>query len=164
MSGGDGTPESRLAAAGIELREPLSPGALYSAVVVDAGLAYVSGTVAVAGPPWTLDYPGRLGDDLELEDGRRSAASAIVTTLSNLRGALGDLNRVDRFVKLVGYVRCTPDFGQTPAVIDGASEVLAIAFGADSVPARSAIGVASLPYGASVEVEAIVRLRQAPPV
>ena len=106
-----------------------------------------------------LAFAGRLGEDLSLEDGKLSARGAMLSTLGNLKGALGDLSRIERFLRLVGYVRATPEFTGPPAVIDGASELLRDLFGADLLPARTAIGVAALPGGASVEVDAIVKLR-----
>ena len=105
-------------------------------------------------------YAGSVGDDISVEDAQKSAALAMVCTLANLKGALGgSLNRVDRFVKLMGFVRCQSDFMQAPTVVNGASEVLLNIFGQDRLPARSAIGVAALPGGASVEIDAVVRLR-----
>ena len=115
--------------------------------------------MAVEGPPLKLAFAGRLGDDLSIDDGKLSARGAMLSTLGNLKGALGDLSRIERFLRLVGYVRATPEFTGPPAVIDGASELLRDLFGADLLPARKAIGVAALPGGASVEVDAIVKLR-----
>jgi enamine deaminase RidA (YjgF/YER057c/UK114 family) len=152
--------DARLAELGIELRDPLPAGGLYSSVVIDGLVAYCSGTVAVEGPPLKLAFAGSVGDDISLEDAQRSAAGAMVSTLGNLRGALGgSLNRVERFLRLTGYVRCSPDFGQTPQVMNGASELLRDIFGEERIPARSAVGVAALPGGASVELDAIVKLR-----
>lgn len=152
--------DARLAELGVTLPDPLPAGGLYTSVVIDGLLAYSSGTVAVSGPPLKLAYAGRLGDDLSLEDGKLSAAGAMLTTLGNLSGALGGLDRLERFVKLTGFVRATPEFTGPPAVIDGASELLRDIFGEALLPARSAIGVSALPGGASVEVETIVRLRR----
>jgi len=145
---------------GIVLPEPLPAGGLYSSVVIDGDLAFTAGTVAVEGPPLKLAYAGTLGGDLSVEDGKLSARGAMLSTLGNLRGFLGgSLDRVERVVRLVGYVRATPDFTGPPAVLDGASELLRDLFGAELLPARTAIGVAALPGGASVEVDAVVRLR-----
>ena len=82
----------------------------------------------------------------------------MISTLGNLAGSLGGLDRVERFVKLLGYVRATPDFENTPAVMNGASQLLADVFGRELLPARTAIGVSALPGGASVEVDTIVKL------
>jgi enamine deaminase RidA (YjgF/YER057c/UK114 family) len=151
--------DARIAELGIELRDPLPAGGLYTSVVFDGQLAYTSGTVAVEGPPLKLAFAGSVGDDLDLETAQKSAAGAMLSTLGNLRGALGgSLNRVERFVKLVGYVRAGPDFGQTPQVMNGASELLRDIFGEELLPARTAIGVSALPGGASVELDTIVKL------
>lgn len=152
--------EQRIAELGIVVPDPLPAGGLYSSVVIDGDLAYTAGTVAVEGPPLKLAYAGTLGGDLSVDDGKLSARGALLSTLGNLRGELGSLDRIERFVRLVGYVRATPDFAGPPAVVDGASELLRDIFGADLLPARTAIGVAALPGGASVEVDTVVRLRR----
>jgi enamine deaminase RidA (YjgF/YER057c/UK114 family) len=151
--------ETRVAELGITIPDPLPAGGLYSSVVIDGDVAYCAGTVAVEGPPIKLAYTGRLGDDMDIEQGKLSARGAMLSTLGNLKGALGDLGRIERFLRLTGYVRATHDFTSPPAVMDGASELLRDLFGADRLPARSAIGVAALPGGASVELDAIVKLR-----
>jgi enamine deaminase RidA (YjgF/YER057c/UK114 family) len=151
--------EERAAELGITIPDPLPAGGLYSSVVIDGDMAYTAGTVAVEGPPLKLAYAGRLGEDIALDDARLSARGAMLSTLGNLKGALGDLSRIERFVRLVGYVRATPDFTGPPAVMDGASELLRDLFGAELLPARTAIGVSALPGGASVELDTIVKLR-----
>ena len=148
--------ERRLEELGIKLLDPLPAGGLYTSVVVVDGLAYTSGTVAVEGPPLKLAYPGCLGDDLDVETGQLSARLAFLSLLGNLRGAIGSLDRVERFVKLTGYVRAAPSFMQTPKVMDGASQVLVDVFG--QACARSAVGVSALPGGASVEIDSVVKL------
>ncbi len=152
--------DERAAAAGIEIPPPLPANPLFPGAVIDGTIAYTSGIVAVEGPPWKMAYAGSVGDDVDVETGKESAALAMVCTLANLRGALdGSLDRVDRFLKIMGFVRCRPEFTDMPQVVNGASEVLKAVFGEDRLPARSAIGVASLPAGASVEIDAVVRLR-----
>ncbi len=160
MAGNDESWDSRAEAAGIEIPPPLPANPLFPQATIDGTTAYTSGIVAVEGPPWKLAYAGSVGDTLDVEMAKQSAALAMVCTLANLKGALGgSLDRVDRFLKLMGFVRCGPAFIDPPGVINGASEVLAKIFGEDRLPARSAIGVAALPGGASVELDAIVRLR-----
>jgi enamine deaminase RidA (YjgF/YER057c/UK114 family) len=151
--------EQRAAELGISIPDPLPAGGLYTSVVIEGGWAYTAGTVAVEGPPLKLAFAGRLGEDLSVEDGKASARGAMLSTLGNLKGALGDLSRIERFVRLVGYVRATPEFTGPPAVMDGASELLRDLFGAELLPARTAIGVSALPGGASVELDSIVKLR-----
>lgn len=152
--------EQRITELGLIIPDPLPAGGLYSSVVFDGDLAYTAGTVAVEGPPLKLAYAGTVGGDLSVDDAKLSARGAMLSTLGNLRGALGgSLDRVERFVRIVGYVRATPDFAGPPAVMDGASELLRDIFGAELLPSRTAIGVAALPGGASVEVDAVVRIR-----
>jgi enamine deaminase RidA (YjgF/YER057c/UK114 family) len=148
--------ERRIEELGIELMDPLPAGGLYTPVVIAGELAFTSGTVAVIGPPLQLAYAGCLGDDIDVETGKLSAARALISTLSNLRGALGSLDRIDRFVKMTGYVRSTPDFKQMPQVMDGASQLMIDIFGQPC--ARSAIGVTALPGGASVELDTVLKL------
>lgn len=150
--------EKRIEEIGLEIPDPLPSGGLYTSVVIDGDVAYTSGIVAVEGPPLRLAHAGRLGDDLELETGRLSARGALVSTLGNLKGALGSLDRIERFLRLTGYVRATPEFLHAPKVMDGASELLVEIFGEELLPARTAVGVSALPGGASVEIDTIVKL------
>ena len=150
--------ESRIAELGLTIPDPLPAGGLFSSVVIDGTIAYCSGIVAVEGPPLRLAYPGCVGDDMSIEDAKLSARGAMVSTLGNLRGAVGSLDKVERFLRLTGYVRAVPGFDKTPAVVDGASELLVEIFGKDLLSARTAIGVSALPGGASVEIDAIVKL------
>ncbi len=148
--------ERRIEELGIELMDPLPAGGLYASVVIVGDLAFTSGTVAVEGPPLKLAYAGCLGDDLDVDTGKLSAARAFISTLSNLRGAIGSLDRIERFVKMTGYVRSHPTFTQMPQVMDGASQLMIDIFGQPC--ARSAIGVAALPGGASVELDTVIQL------
>ena len=151
--------DKRIVELGLIITEPLPPRSTYHAVVFEGLLAYTSGIVAVEGPPWKMAYAGSVGDEIEVADASKSAALAMMCTLANLKGALGgSLDRVERFVKLTGYVRCKNDFQQMPLVMDGASQVLIDIFGEDLLPARTAVGVSALPGGASVELDLIVRL------
>ena len=151
--------EARISELGVVVPDPLPSGGLYRSVVVDGTLVFTSGIVAVEGPPLRLAYPGSVGDDISLEDAQLSARGALISTLGNLRGELGSLDRIARFLRLTGYVRTTPAFNQMPKVMDGASQLLIDIFGRDLLCARTAVGVSSLPGGASVEIESIVRLR-----
>lgn len=150
--------ERRVAELGIELLGPLPAGGLYTSVVINGNIAYTSGIVAVEGPPLKLAHPGCLGDDIDVEEGKLGARGAMLSTLGNLRGALGSLDRIARFLKITGFIRAVPGFVKTPPVMDGASELLRDIFGPDLLPARSAIGVSALPGNASVEIESVVLL------
>jgi len=150
--------EARLAALGLTLPEPAAPVAAYVPVVVAGGLAHVSGQLPfVSGQLVT----GRLGEDVSLEDGVLAAQACGVMILAQLKKALGSLDRVERIVKLGGFVNSTGTFTDQPKVINGASELMAAVFGEAGQHARSAVGVPVLPLGAAVEVDAIVAVRAA---
>ncbi len=148
--------EQRLAALGLTLPEPAAPVAAYVPVVVAGGLAHVSGQLPF------LDgklVTGRLGEDVSLEQGTLAAQACGVMILAQLKKALGSLDRVERIVKLGGFVNSAGTFTDQPKVINGASELMAAVFGEAGQHARSAVGVPVLPLGAAVEVDAIVAVR-----
>jgi enamine deaminase RidA (YjgF/YER057c/UK114 family) len=102
---------------------------------------------------------GKLGRELTTEDGYQAARITAVNALGTIRAAVGDLGRVRRFVKLLGMVNSMPDFTEQPLVINGASDLIEQVFGAETGHhARSAVGMASLPRGNSVEIEMIVEI------
>jgi enamine deaminase RidA (YjgF/YER057c/UK114 family) len=132
------------------------PVAAYVPCVRTGSLVYVSGQVPVLdGKPSHL---GHLGDNVDLEDGRAAARTCAVNVLAALKAELGELSRVRRVVKVTGFVASTPDFTDHPKVINAASELFGDAFGDAGRHARAAIGVAALPLGVPVEVEAIVEV------
>ncbi|MCA9185842.1 MAG: RidA family protein [Pirellulaceae bacterium] len=134
------------------------PLGLYIPALVVDNMAYLSGHGPVM-PDGKL-VTGRVGDVITQEQAYQAARQTALVMLASLRSAVGSLDRVDRLVKLLGMVYCTSDFLQQPAVINGCSEVMKEVFGeAHGVGARSAIGVAALPGGMSVEIEAIFRLK-----
>lgn len=145
----------RLAKAGIELPQPRPPAGLYTPVIVDGTLAFTSGLVAVN--ETGIAYVGQLGNDLTVEEGQLSARGACLLTLGTLDQFVG-LDRIERVLKLTGYVRATPDFGDLPPVLDGASQLLIDVLGEAGRSARTTVGVAALPKGASVELDLVVRL------
>jgi enamine deaminase RidA (YjgF/YER057c/UK114 family) len=149
----------RLEELGVELPAPRPPAGAYAPVVIDAGVAYVSGLVAIENGE--IAYAGVVGADLTVEDGQRSARGACIRSLGALSHALGDLEGIDRILKVVGYVRAVPTFGNLPAVLDGASELLIAVFGESGRSARTTVGVTALPREASVEIDMVVRLRSA---
>ncbi|MDR1799423.1 MAG: RidA family protein [Bifidobacteriaceae bacterium] len=150
------TPEQALRALGLTLPEPAAPLAAYVPVVVAGGFAYVSGQGPVAGGAAVAI--GHLGAEVTPEQGYQAARVAGINVLAQLKAALGSLDRVARVVKLTVMVASTPDFTGHPGVANGASELLAQVFGEAGRHARSAFGVAALPLGWPVEVDAIVQL------
>lgn len=145
--------EARLAELGLTLPQAAAPVAAYVPVVEAAGLAHVSGQLPfVEGQLVT----GRLGEDVTLEQGNEAAQACGLMILAQLKAALGSLDRIERIVKLGGFVNSTGAFTDQPKVINGASELMVAVFGDAGKHARSAVGVPVLPLGAAVEVDAIV--------
>lgn len=153
----DGAVRARLAELGLLLHGPHPPHDPLDAVVVHDGVARTSGQLPrIEG---RLTCLGRLGDDVSVDEGRAAAAVCVLNALAVLEVALGSLDRIERVLTVTGYVASAPDFHEQPAVVDGASQVLADVFGAAGRHTRSAIGVAALPRGGAVEVEVTVAVR-----
>jgi enamine deaminase RidA (YjgF/YER057c/UK114 family) len=146
--------ENRLSELGLELPPASKPKGFYRPLAVVGNLAYTSGHLPAQADGSLV--VGRVGAELDQAAGYAAARLAALAILATLRAELGSLDRVRRLVKLFGAVNCTADFQQQPAVINGASELLAEVFGSEAgVGARTALGVNSLPLGAAVEIEAI---------
>jgi enamine deaminase RidA (YjgF/YER057c/UK114 family) len=149
--------EARLAELSLELPAAPKVMGLYKPVLVVGNLAYLSGHGPVQ-PDGTLTC-GIVGKDLDLAAGQQAARRTGLVMLSSLKGHLGSLDRIKRLVKTFGMVRCTADFVDQPAVINGFSELMKDVFGEENgIAARSAMGAVSLPAGMAVEVEAIFEL------
>jgi enamine deaminase RidA (YjgF/YER057c/UK114 family) len=149
--------DKRLAELGIALPKPAQPVATYVPWVRTGNLVYISGQGAVR--DGKIEYTGKVGDTLSIEDAIASARLTAINIIAHLRDACGgDLDRVKRVVKLLGLVNCTATFGDHPKVINGASDLMVEVFGDKGRHARSAVGAPSLPFGLSVEVEAIVEI------
>ena len=149
--------DKRLAELGIVLPTPAKPIANYVPWVRTGNLVFISGQGAVR--DGKIEYTGRVGDTVSIEDAIASARLTAINIIAHLRDACGgDLDRVKRIVKLLGLVNCTPTFGDHPKVINGASDLMVEVFGDKGRHARSAVGAPSLPFGLSVEVEAIVEI------
>ena len=145
--------EQRLAALGVALPEVAQPLAVYRPAVRSGPHVYVSGQLATR--DGQMLHPGHLGDGVAVEQGYEAARAAAVNVLAAVRALLGTLEGL-RVVRTVGYVACTPDFDQHPAVVNGASELLRDVFGEErGVGARLAFGVASLPARSPVEIEVL---------
>jgi enamine deaminase RidA (YjgF/YER057c/UK114 family) len=151
--------EARVEQLGYSVPAALPVHGRYSSVLVDHGLGYVSGVVGVVGDPPKLAFPGRVGADVSIDDAKESARLAFIAMLGNLRDALGSLDRIDYFLKLTGYVSTVPGTPAIHRVIGAASELLAEVVGTDHLPARTVVGAAELPGGASVALDAILRVR-----
>ncbi|MGB8315223.1 MAG: RidA family protein [Aestuariivirga sp.] len=149
--------DKRLVELGIVLPTPSKPVANYVPWVTTGNLVFISGQGALK--DGKIEYAGKVGDTLSVEDAIASARLTAINVLAHLRDACGgDLDRVKRVVKLLGFVNCTPTFGDQPKVINGASDLMVEVFGDKGRHARSAVGVPALPFNLSVEVEAIVEI------
>jgi enamine deaminase RidA (YjgF/YER057c/UK114 family) len=150
--------EKRLAEAGITLPAPGAPGGNYVPFVVVGNLVFMAGQVArEAGK---MKYTGKVGRDISIEDGHAAARLCAVNLLAQLKLACGgDLDRVERCVRVGGFVNSPPDFLEHPKVINGASDLLVQVLGERGQHARTAVGVAALPMDSAVEVEAIFQLK-----
>jgi enamine deaminase RidA (YjgF/YER057c/UK114 family) len=149
--------EQRLAARGIELPAAPAPAANYIPYITSGKLLFVAGQLPfVAGK---VAVAGRLGEDVTLEQGQEAARICALNLLAQVRAACGGhLGRLARCIKLGGFVSCTPEFTEHPAVINGASDLMVEAMGEAGQHARFAVGCASLPRNAAVEVEGIFEL------
>jgi enamine deaminase RidA (YjgF/YER057c/UK114 family) len=145
----------RLRELGIVLPAPFPPGGNYASCVVDGGMVYVSGHGPIDGETMVR---GKVGGDLSVEQGREAARMTALSILATLQAELGDLDRIARIVRVLGMVNVAPGFDRTPVVIDGCSDLLVDVFGEAGRHARSAVGLAELPFGIAVEVELTARL------
>jgi len=145
------TPSERLRTLGIELPPPPKPAGAYSPVVASNGFAWVSGQIATDGGK--VLHPGLVDRDVSAEVARGLARTATLQALSALAASLGSIDRVRRFLRVAVYVATSPGFERPHEVANGATELLIDLFGEEGRPARIAIGVASLPLNAAVEVE-----------
>ncbi len=145
----------RLREMGLELPPPFT-GGNYVPAVSAGDLVFVSGS----GPqrPGGGFVTGKVGADVDLDQAKEAARLCALASLTALQGEIGDLERVTRIVKLLGFVNSAPGFGEQPKVIDGASELLISLFGDRGRHARSAVGMAELPFNIAVEVEMVVQV------
>lgn len=151
------TIEEKLIAEGITLPDAPAPAANYVPFVQTGNLVFISGQLPMV--DGECRYLGRLGDEVDLEEGVKAARLCAVNILAQLKTACdGDLSKVTRVVRLGGFVASTADFEQQPAVINGASDLMAAVFGEAGAHARAAVGVAALPRGVSVEVEGLFEI------
>jgi enamine deaminase RidA (YjgF/YER057c/UK114 family) len=150
--------EQRLAQLGITLPAPGAPGGNYVPYVRAGNLLFMAGQVCRS--EGRMAYVGKVGRDLSIEEGQKGARLCALNLLAQLKAACeGDLDRVERCVRLGGFVNCAADFLEQPKVVNGASDFLIEVFGDAGKHARTAVGVASLPMDSAVEVEAIFLLR-----
>jgi enamine deaminase RidA (YjgF/YER057c/UK114 family) len=149
--------EERLRALGLQLPSAPSPVAAYVPAVIVGDLLYTSGSGPVGnGQPLMT---GKVGSDLTIEQGYDAARQTILNLLAIVRQELGSLDRVERIVKLLGFVASAPGFGRQPEVLNGASHLLEQIFAERGKHARAAIGTNELPFNLPVEIELIVQVK-----
>lgn len=150
--------EARIRELGIELPEPGQPVANYVKATVAGNMVYLAGH----GPttPEGGYVVGKVGKELTEKEGYQAARLTGLAMLSTLKNTIGDLNRVNQIVKVLGMVNCTEDFENQPEVINGFSDLMVEVFGENGKHARSAVGMYALPRNIAVEVEMIVELKE----
>ncbi|MFI8186385.1 RidA family protein [Actinacidiphila glaucinigra] len=143
--------EQRLAELGLELPAVAAPLAAYVPAVRSGAYVYTAGQLPLV--DGKLTCTGKVGAEVTADEAKQLARTCALNALAAVRSVVGDLDRVKRVVKVVGFVASAPDFTGQPAVVNGASELLGEVLGEKGVHARSAVGVAVLPLDAPVEVE-----------
>lgn len=155
-----GAVDERLAELGLRVPEVVVPLAAYVPAVLDGSRVYVSGQVPMV--DGVLAETGHVGEGegfVAPERAKELAAVCALNAIAAVKSVIGDLDRVERVVKVVGFVASDPSFTGQPGVVNGASELFGAVFGDAGVHARSAVGVAALPLGAPVEVEVVLHVR-----
>ena len=150
------SPGERLAALGLTLPQVAKPVAAYVPAVRTGDHVYTSGQLPMV--DGSLAATGKVGAEVTPERAKELAATCALNALAAVKAEIGDLAKVRRVVKVVGFVASAPDFTGQPGVVNGASELLGEVFGDAGVHARSAVGVAVLPLDAPVEVEIVVEV------
>jgi enamine deaminase RidA (YjgF/YER057c/UK114 family) len=146
----------RLAALGLTLPAVFPPAGNYVGCVVVGNTIHVGGHGPIDGDNVIR---GKVGTDLSLDEARAAARMTALSILATLQSELGDLDRIDRIIKVFGMVNVAPGFNQTPAVIDGCSDLLVDVFGDAGRHTRTAVGLAELPFDIAVEIELTAHLR-----
>ena len=149
--------EDRLQSLNIELPDPAAPAANYVPFVVTGSLVSVSGQLPMQAGE--LAFRGKVGLDVTEDEAKQAARLCGINILAQLKAAAGgDLQRISRVVKLGGFVNCVDGFESQPAIINGASDLMVEVFGDHGRHARFAVGTNSLPFNASVEIDALAEL------
>ena len=149
--------EERLEMLGMSLPETPKPVAAYIPAIQVDNLVFTSGQLPMI--RGKLKFSGKLGRDITKEQGYEAAKICALNALSAVKSVIGNLDRIEQIVKVVGFVASADGFIEQPAVVNGASEFLKEVFGEKGVHARSAVGMAELPLGAAVELEMIIKIK-----
>ena len=149
-----GHAEQKLNDMGITLPTPPAPAANYVPYTIAGNILTISGQITMGSDG--LEYVGKLGETMEVEEGAKAAQLCAVNVLAQAKAALGDLDRIKQVVKIQGFVNSTPDFTDHALVVNGASNFLGEVLGEAGKHARAAVGMSSLPFGVAVEVDAVI--------
>jgi len=152
--------EARIAQMGLTLPEPSSPKGSYISCTPLGDTVIMTAGHLPFDPSTGELMTGKVGDDCTVEDGAKAASHVALGLLSTLKKELGDLDRIKRVVKLVGFVNCVDGFAQQPQVINGASDLIGEILQERGVHARSAVGTNALPLNVPVEIEAIIEIEK----
>lgn len=151
--------EKKLTEMGLLLPPLPTPLANYVPVVRTGNLLFVSGHGPAVAHDGKIQYiRGKLGKDMTVEQGYEAAKQVTLNILQSIKGEIGDLDKVRRVVKILGFVNCTEDFLDQPKVLNGASDLLVALYGERGRHARSAVGMYQLPFGIAVEIEMVVEV------
>ncbi|GAO06957.1 RidA family protein [Streptomyces lydicamycinicus] len=150
--------EDKIAALGLKLPQVVPPLAAYQPAVRSGAYVYTSGQLPMV--DGALPATGKVGAEVGAEQAKELAATCALNALAAVKSVIGDLDKIQRVVKVVGFVASAPDFAGQPGVLNGASELLGEILGDKGVHARSAVGVAVLPLDAPVEVEIQVEIAE----
>src|SRR5665647_2983237 len=151
------TPDERFAQLNVELPPAPTPLGVYKPFLIDGNHCYVSGHGPLLNDKTLII--GRIGADMNMEEGKLAAQQVGLTILATLKQNLGSFNKIKRVIKVLGMVNCTTDFERHPYVINGCSELFAKVWGEDNgIGVRSAVGVGSLPDNIAVEIESMFEL------
>jgi enamine deaminase RidA (YjgF/YER057c/UK114 family) len=150
------TPEQKLAALGLTIPTAAAPAANYVPYVISGWQLHIAGQIPFDTAGALIK--GRLGDDLDINAGTAAAERCAIGLIAQMKAALGELKMVRRIVKLNVFVQSAPGFTDQPEVANGASNLMVAVFGDAGRHARAAVGVAALPRGVAVEIDAIVEI------
>ena len=149
--------EQKLQELGLQLPEMAKPIAAYVPAIRVADTVYTSGQIPLV--KGEVKFKGKLGREFAIQDGYEAAKICALNCLAATKSVINDLDRIEKVIKVVGFVNSDVGFTDQPKVINGASDLLGKVFGPNGAHARSAVGVAELPLGVAVEIEMIFQIK-----
>jgi enamine deaminase RidA (YjgF/YER057c/UK114 family) len=152
--------EEELTSRGINLSKQIQPIGSYSAVIISGNFAFVSGQISIENNKESKEvkYKGKVGQDVTIEEAKKSAELCAINCLIQLKTALGNLEKIKKIVKVSGFVNCDASFTDHAVVLNGASDFLVQIFGEKGKHARIAVGAGSLPMNSCTEIDMIVEV------